>query len=122
MSAPEKRCRILVVEDEWLIAMDTAMMIEDEGHVVVGPAPNVVTAMDLIQNGSIDAAFLDITLGAETSFPIAEKLSELGVPVTFVSAYGKKEIPSQFRNFDMLSKPIMSTSLVRQMDKMLSKT
>lgn len=122
MSTPEERRRILVVEDEWLIAMDTAMMIEDQGHVVVGPAANIAMAMDLIHGSSIDAAFLDITLGTENSFPIAEKLFELGVPVTFVSAYGKKEIPSKFRKFDMLSKPIMSPSLVRQMNKMLSKT
>ena len=121
MTAPENPSRILVVEDEWLIAMDTAMMIEDEGHLVVGPAANVAAAMDLIKDNSIDAAFLDITLGTEDSFPIAEKLSEMSVPLTFISAYERQEIPAEFRKFDMLPKPITSLFLVRQMDKMLCK-
>ncbi|WP_108485323.1 response regulator [Oceaniglobus ichthyenteri] len=121
MSRPENSHNILVVEDEWLIAIDMQMMIEDLGYRVVGPASNVAAAMNLIENHKIDAAFLDITLGPETSFTIAEKLDALAVPITFVSAYAKKEIPLQFRQFDLKSKPITLHVLARQLRKMLGK-
>jgi two-component SAPR family response regulator len=122
MLRPEDIHKILVVEDEWLIALDIQMMIEDQGHRVVGPARNVATAMGLIEDHKIDAAFLDITLGSETSFPIAERLDALAVPVTFVSAYAKEEIPRQFRDFDLLSKPVMPRVLTLQLRKMLGET
>lgn len=121
MSRPENSHNILVVEDEWLIAIDVQMMIENMGHRVVGPASNVANAISLIKKHKIDAAFLDITLGQETSFPIAEKLDALAVPVTFVSAYTKKELPLQFQEFDLVSKPIMPQILSRQLHKMLEK-
>jgi len=119
MSRPENPRNILVVEDEWLIAIDIQMMIEDLGHRVVGPASNVATAMELIEGHKIDAAFLDITLRAENSYPIAEKLDAMAIPVTFVSAYAKKEIPSRFHEFDLLPKPSTLHILARQLNKML---
>lgn len=60
MSRPETIRNILVVEDEWLIAIDIQMMIEDLGHRVVGPANNVTTALELIENDEVDAAFFSI--------------------------------------------------------------
>lgn len=122
MSRPEHIHNILVVEDEWLIAIDIQMMIEDLGYHVVGPASSVAAAMSLIENHKIDAAFLDITLGSETSFPIAEKLDALSVPITFVSAYARKEIPLQFHQFDLVSKPITPHLLARQLREMLDRT
>ncbi len=123
MSQSEKVSNILVVEDEWLIAIDIKMIIEDQGHQVVGcPASNVAAAMKLIEAHQIDAAFLDITLETENSYPIAGKLDALSVPFAFVSAYARKEIPSQFAKFDLLPKPLTFQGLVRQMDKMLKKS
>lgn len=122
MSRSESAYNILVVEDEWLIALDIQMMIEDQGHRVIGPASNVATAFGLIEDHKVDAAFLDINLGSETSYPIAEKLDALEVPVTFVSAYAKKDIPQQFHHFDLLAKPITLPILSRQLRKMFGKT
>jgi len=119
MSRPETIFNILVVEDEWLIAMDMQMMIEDQGHRVIGPANNVATALELIENDAVDAAFLDINLGSETSFPVAEKLAASAVPLAFISAYAKNEIPQQFHQFVLLPKPITPHLLTRQLGKML---
>lgn len=122
MSRPQITHNILVVEDEWLIAIDIQMMIEDQGHSVIGPANNVTTALGLIEDHKIDAAFLDITLGSDTSYPIAEKLEAAAVPVTFISAYTKNEIPQKFHHFDLLAKPITPHLLTRQLRKMLDAT
>lgn len=69
MPSPESSRNILVVEDEWLIALDITMLIEEQGHTVIGPARNVAEATALIEANPIDAAFLDIWLGSEKSFP-----------------------------------------------------
>lgn len=119
MSSPEQSCNILVVEDEWLIALDLSMLVEEQGHVVIGPAQTVANALKLIETNAIDAAFLDITLGTEKSFPIAEKLKYLDVPLTFVSAYTKKDIPPKFREHDLLPKPLPAPLFRRQLLKML---
>ncbi|MGB3244569.1 MAG: response regulator [Sulfitobacter sp.] len=122
MSPTEGPRNVLVVEDEWLIAVDFKMMIEEQGYQVIGPARSVAMAMDLIKENQIDAAFLDITLGTEKSFPIAEKLDGLEVPVTFVSAYGKSEIPERFQSFDLLPKPVALVFLIRQLARMLDES
>lgn len=121
MSTLERSCNILVVEDEWLIALDISNLIEEHGHAVVGPARDVTGALKLIGANTIDAAFLDISLGSEKSFPIAERLYSINVPLTFVSAYTEKEIPLNFRDYDLLSKPLTDVLLYRQLLKMLGK-
>ncbi len=120
MTQPEKPLNVLLVEDEWLIAMDLAMVIEEQGHVVVGPAQNVRTAMELIKVSRIDAAFLDINLGSEMSFPIAQALDDKGVPVTFVSAYARKNLREEFCAFDLLPKPVDLHLFEQQLCKMLA--
>ncbi|MDN5787609.1 response regulator [Pseudorhodobacter sp.] len=119
MSATDQMKKILVVEDEWLIAMDIERMLEEHGFGVVGPARNVAIALELIQSNEIDAAFLDINLGAEESFPIAERLVGSGVPVTFISAHARDQIPARFSGADLLSKPVTPQHLVQQANKML---
>lgn len=119
MSPPEKSFNILVVEDEWLIALDLAMLVEEQGHIVIGPASTVPGALALIDAKHIDAAFLDISLGAEKSFPIAEKLESMDVPLTFVSAYAKSDISAKFHKYDLLPKPVPAPLLRQQLLKML---
>ena len=77
--------------------------------------------MTLIGSHQIDAAFLDITLGTEKSYPVADNLDDLGVPFSFVSAYAKNQIPARFHGFDLLPKPLMPHNLTRQLTKMLGK-
>ncbi len=121
MPSPETACNILVVEDEWLIALDLSMLIEEQGHVVIGPAQTVAGALELIAAHALDAAFLDISLRAEKSFPIAAELEVLEVPLTFVSAYTRKDIPPQFRKHDMLPKPLPAPLFRKQLRKMLGR-
>ena len=70
-------CRILVVEDEVLIAMDVERMLIQEGCTVIGPVGTVARALSAIPGGKIDAAVLDVNLGREKIFPVAELLAEM---------------------------------------------
>ena len=79
--------RILVLEDEFLLAMEAAETLEELGAIVVGPAHRIDTALALLGE-PIDAALLDVNIGGVSSRLVAERLAELGVPVIFATGYG----------------------------------
>lgn len=95
MSAFANR-RILVVEDEFLVATVLCDMLEDASAVVVGPAVTVDKAMQLIQEHPIEAAILDINLNGQWSDPIAEELKAQGIPFVFTTGYGANERTARF--------------------------
>lgn len=97
---------ILVVDDEWLIAASVAATLAALGHAVVGPAPSVEEALRLIEQDPPDGALLDISLGAQKSFPVAEALDALDVPYAFVSGYAQDQLPARFASRPLLQKPI----------------
>jgi DNA-binding response OmpR family regulator len=82
--------RILVVEDEALIAFDIEYAIKDAGGIVVGPFATVADAMAPVEQENLSAAILDVRLGAETSLPIARRLAEKGVSFLFYTAYPER--------------------------------
>ncbi|WEK47764.1 MAG: response regulator [Candidatus Andeanibacterium colombiense] len=82
---------VLVVEDEFLIAMDLQAMLERSGWQVMGPAPTVAMALDLLESGLPTIALLDINLGNELVTRVAETLKASGVPFAVASAYEKPE-------------------------------
>jgi len=78
--------RILVVEDEFLIAMEIQRWLHAAGAEVVGPVPTVSEALSLIDGGHLDAAVLDVNLGdGDTSYPVADRLAVLGIPHLFAT-------------------------------------
>ena len=79
---------VLVVEDEFLIAMDLEAMLTEHGWRVLGPAATVAMALSLLEDGEMpDVALLDLNLRGETVVPVAEVLRESGVPIVLASAY-----------------------------------
>jgi CheY-like chemotaxis protein len=97
--------RILVVEDNFLLAETLRMFLDDCGSIVVGPVGRVAAAL-AAADATLDGALLDINLAGEYCFPIAEKLRALKVPFVFVTGYdGEYVIPPEFRNVLRLSKP-----------------
>ena len=87
MNAAQRR-RILIVEDEPLVAMLLEDMIIDLGHEVVGPALRLETAFDLVDAERLDAAILDVNLGSGRSYSLAEKLAAKRIPFAFATGYG----------------------------------
>lgn len=101
------QCRILVVEDEYLLADELATELADEGATVLGPAPTVERAMALLEAPPLPhGAILDLNLGGEPAFPVADALIELGVPLIFTTGYDSAAIPERFASVPTCEKPI----------------
>jgi CheY-like chemotaxis protein len=97
--------RLLVVEDEALVAMALEDMLDDFGCVVVDVAGTLARGVVLAGELNIDGAILDINLGGEKVFPVAERLAARGVPFVFCSGYGLAGLPPDFAKAPTLAKP-----------------
>lgn len=97
--------RVLVVEDEWLIADDMAACLNASGHQVVGPAPSVAAALRLVGENHVDVGLLDIQLNGETSLAIVEELRARDIPFACLTGFGPRDVPSAFANFKFIRKP-----------------
>jgi CheY-like chemotaxis protein len=106
-----RRPRILLVEDEWLIAEEMGAILDELGCEVLGPAARVQQALRLIASNRPDAALLDVSLAGERSFPIADILIRLGVPFLFLTGYMTVDLPPLFAANQILSKPVTLFSL-----------
>ena len=115
-----RRERVLLVEDEALIAMEVADMLKDAGYEVLGPAMSVKAALELLKTQACDAAVLDINLGQETAAPIAQALSDRGTPFLTISGYGAAQRPPEFSRAPHLDKPLRTERLVRTLKDCLS--
>jgi CheY-like chemotaxis protein len=108
---PDRRLRILVVEDEMLVAMNIEDMLLAMGHEVAGLASRLAPALQLAREGEFDLAMLDVNLAGETSFPVADILRERGIPFLFATGYGADGIEPGYRGAPVLQKPFRSSDL-----------
>ncbi len=106
-------CRVLFVEDEAMISMLIEDMLLDLGVEVVGPASKMADALALAREADIEAAILDINLGGQLTYPVAEVLKERGIPVIFATGYQPAHIASRHKNRRVLEKPYDATALVQ---------
>jgi len=97
--------RVLVVEDEMMIALMLEDMLQDMGHDVVGLAMRLPQALALAQSVEIDLAILDVNLDGRMSFPVAEVLEARGVPFFFASGYGSAGVEPPFEDRLTIRKP-----------------
>jgi light-regulated signal transduction histidine kinase (bacteriophytochrome)/CheY-like chemotaxis protein len=104
--------RALIVEDNMIIALDAEATLEKLGASIVDVAPSISEALRLIEKVKPDLAILDVNLGNESSFPIADRLMALNVPIVFATGYGKNiDFPERFANVPVVSKPYNADSL-----------
>ena len=115
MSTPAPH--ILVVEDEWLIAADIEDALHQAEYEVVGPAPSVAEALQLLAREPVDAAILDVNLASEKSFAIAQALIERQIPFTFMSGLTPNDLPPEFRACAHLKKPASQEAVLKQIGK-----
>ncbi|MVA38048.1 response regulator [Agrobacterium vitis] len=97
-------CRVLIVEDEYLIAHDLGRYFENKGAVVLGPVATVEQAA--VHVDFADAAVLDIDLNGQRVFPIADKLTSSHTPFIFYTGRNDISIPTRFRHVGSLAKPL----------------
>lgn len=105
--------RILIVEDEYLLADEARRQLLKLGAIVVGPTARVDQALELIQDEEVDAAILDVHLDGEMVFPVAERLEELQIPYIFATGYDPSVIPERFAGFVLCKKPIEIERIAR---------
>jgi DNA-binding response OmpR family regulator len=114
MPAPQ---RILIVEDEPLIAMMLEDFLDALGLQVAGTADCVASALDLIGQGGCDGAILDVNLrGGEQSWAIADRLDEIGIPFIIATGGGCESIADAHRERPMLSKPFTMDSVQKALN------
>lgn len=100
-------CRVLVVEDEYMLADELQFELEDAGARVIGPVGSVAGALDLIgSEAQLDGAILDVNLGGDMVFPVADLLLGRGVPIVFTTGYDQSAIPSRYSEVVRCEKPI----------------
>jgi two-component sensor histidine kinase/DNA-binding response OmpR family regulator len=109
--APLLARRVMVVEDEALVALVLADQLAELGLSVVGPCSSVAEAKAIADKGEFEAAILDVNLGGELVYPVADLLSSRGIPFVFVTGYGRESIDRRFADAPVLEKPVELTSL-----------
>jgi two-component sensor histidine kinase/DNA-binding response OmpR family regulator len=107
------RPRVLLVEDEALVAMMIQECLGDFGYQVIGPISTATEAAARAKDGNFEAAVLDINLGDGAVYPIAEMLTARGVPFVFVTGYDAESVDARFRNVPVLQKPVERDVLQR---------
>jgi len=112
--------KILIVEDDALIAMELEERLGELGYVVLGPASTLEEAEQIIAAGRPDAALLDANLNGVSSVPLGVKLAGLGVPFAFCTGYDQiKNAPPEVAAAPVFTKPISDADLVAGLSKLL---
>ncbi len=112
--------RILIVDDEALIALMLQDYLDELNCMVAGPCATVSDALDLIANlgkDSLQGAILDVTLaGGQTSYPIADRLKDLGTPYAFATGHGPNSIDPRHAGAPHLGKPFVFSDISKLID------
>jgi PAS domain S-box-containing protein len=112
--------KVLVIEDEPLVAMDLVSILEDVGASVTGPVGSVDEALQVISTGRFDAAFLDGNLHGHPVDEVAAALTKAGTPFVFVSGYGKESLPASFSSVDVVGKPFSPDAILDMAGKLIA--
>ena len=110
--------RVLVVEDEMMVSMLIEDMLTDMGCTILGPVSRLDEAVELVNKSEFDCAVLDVNLGGQSVFPLADLLRERGAPFAFATGYGDAGLRDVDRGAPVLQKPFREGDLVRVIDEL----
>ncbi len=97
--------RILIVDDDPVTSLLLSDLLVELGHETLGPVHSVSAALALLDNYQPDAAIIDVRLGAEDSYPVADRLARENVPFIFATGFGGEAISERFKDAGVLTKP-----------------
>ncbi len=112
--------RVLIVEDEMLIAMLMEDMLVDLGCKPVGPAGDIQSALRLAVEEAVDVAILDVNLNGKSSYPVADALAARAIPFIFATGYGANGLSDRYSHFPTLQKPFQQRDLAEVLRQTLS--
>ena len=103
--------RVLVVEDEAFVALMIEDMLEELGCTIAASVAQLAKARAIAATAEVDLAVLDVNLGGEPVFPVAETLRARRIPLVFSTGYGASGLPADFAGFPVLGKPFAIAEL-----------
>ena len=112
--------RILIVEDEDMIAMLVEETVLDEGGLVVGPVGDLDGALALARSADIDAAVLDVNLAGKPSYAVADVLAGRGIPFLFATGYGDQSLAAGHETAPVISKPFQLDAMVTALERLIA--
>ncbi|MGA8898831.1 response regulator [Bradyrhizobium sp.] len=113
---------VFLVEDEVMIRMMVADMLEELGYSVVAEAGEINDALKLAQTAEFDLAILDVNVNGKVISPVADILAARNRPFIFATGYGSSGLPAEYRNRPALQKPFQIETLARMIDHALNST
>lgn len=111
--------RLLVVEDELLVALDIESILNEAGLAVIGPASSAAEALGLLAGSEPDAALIDANLSGEPITAVAQALSDRGIPFAYVTGYGRESLPADFQA-PIVAKPFDADQLLAAARRLLA--
>ena len=118
--SPDEPARVLLVEDEALIALMLEDMLEGMGCAVTALAPRVSVGVSLAETGEFDLALLDVNVAGENVEPVANMLARRGIPFIFATGYGEAGVPLVHRERPVVAKPFRVEQLEAAIRKALA--
>jgi PAS domain S-box-containing protein len=112
--------RVLIVEDEALLALEIQELLQSAGSTVIGTFSDLARAGQAARREAIDVAVLDTNLNGEMVYPLADDLVVRGIPFVFVTGYGTSNLPERFRSMPQVAKPFDPASLTGELQRMMS--
>jgi CheY-like chemotaxis protein len=103
--------RVLLVEDEMMVALLLETVLIDLGHQVVGPVARLERGLEVVEREAIDLAVLDVNIDGREVYPIAAALEARDIPFIFTTGYGSDGLHPAYRNRPVLQKPYRSDDL-----------
>jgi CheY-like chemotaxis protein len=120
MSNPLAGLRVMIVEDEFLIAMLLEDLLGELGCVLAGLASKPVQALELIESVPMDMAVLDVNLEGTDSFGIAAALRDKGIPFIFATGYGGSRVRPEFSSYPVIQKPYRLEELSHALGRLVA--
>jgi CheY-like chemotaxis protein len=125
MTSPDRPARttpfrVLVVEDEMLVAILLGQMLHDLGHQVVATAAHLDEAFEMAQQVVVDFAILDVNLDGKEIFPVADALAARNIPFAFSTGHGQERLREPYRLRPLLQKPFQEPDLQKIISQVFS--